>query len=95
MQRSLAGASSAWSLAAALALIMLLLTVNVAAAETRPPSAFGPSSQQKAAPPAFASPSTVALRSEGPFGGLVSWVVQTQTEDAATTGRRGEGTEKR
>ena len=79
-------------LAAGLAIVafaMLLLAASASAsAQTKPPSAFGPPSQQQTAPPSFAGPKTMPpktvqptaapLRAKGPFGSVLSWVAQTQ-----------------
>ena len=68
-----------------LALVGLMMPAFTAAAtDTAPPSAFGGAAQQRFAPSAFTSPKTFTapkaapLRSQGPFGGILSWVIQAQ-----------------
>ena len=62
-----------------LGFVLLIAFVLPAAAETKPPSAFGaPASAESAAPPAFGPPQAAPLTARGPFARLMSWVADTQ-----------------
>jgi nickel/cobalt transporter (NicO) family protein len=61
-----------------LGLTMAAISAPPSAAQTSPPSAFGTPTARQDAPPAFTAPQAAPLRANGPFGGLLSWVAQTQ-----------------
>lgn len=58
--------------------LAMALLVPLGAAQTPPPSAFGAPSERQASPPAFTVPQAAPLNAEGPLGGVLSWVAQTQ-----------------
>jgi ABC-type nickel/cobalt efflux system permease component RcnA len=63
----------------ALSLLLLIAMSLPAAAETKPPSAFGsPQSAQGAPPSAFSTPQAAPGVAEGPFRSLMNWVTATQ-----------------
>src|SRR3990172_5574655 len=73
-----------------LGLLVLVLALAPASAQTKPPAAFGVPAQQ-GAPSAFAPPSAAPLRAKGPFGALLSWVadtLQSMQRELATSVKR-------
>jgi len=60
-----------------LGLLMFLVALALAHAETKAATPFGIPAQQ-GAPSAFEPPSAAPLRAKGPFGALLSWVADTQ-----------------
>ena len=66
-----------------LGLAMTMLAPPASLAQTSPPSAFGTPTERQASPPAFTAPAAPAaqaapIKARGPFGNLLSWVVQVQ-----------------